>query len=127
MKTKAIAVMLGIFRCGTAQGKWVQFSSYNGSPVYFDPDHIILRLDSKVVVWQKAVLNLQPRPKNYSYSAIKYIFDCKNEQFRAVSAFSYSTDDQLIGQERSSEIDHVGDVAPGTISWVLMNIVCKKK
>jgi len=127
MKTKAIAVMLGIFLCGTAQGEWVQFSSYNGSPVYFDPDHIILRLDSKVVVWQKAVLNLQPRPKNYSYSAIKYIFDCKNEQFRAVSAFSYSTDDQLIGQQRSSEIDHVGDVAPGTISWVLMNIVCKKK
>ena len=127
MKTKAIAIMLGIFLCGTAQGEWVQFSSYNGSPVYFDPDHIILRLDSKVVVWQKAVLNLQPRPKNYSYSAIKYIFDCKNKQFRVVSIFSYSTDAQLIEKERFSEIDYVHDIAPGTISGVLMNIVCKKK
>ena len=127
MKTKAIAVMLGIFLCGTAQGEWVQFSSYNGSPVYFDPDHIILRLDSKVAVWQKAVLNLQPRPKNYSYSAIKYIFDCKNKQFRVVSIFSYSTDAQLIEQERSLENDFVGDIAPGTISGILMNIVCKKK
>ncbi len=105
----------------------MQFASYNGSPVYFDPDHIIFRLDSKVVVWQKAVLNLQPRPKNYSYSAIKYIFDCKNKQFRVVSIFSYSTDAQLIEKERSLENDFVGDIAPGTISGVLMNIVCKKK
>jgi len=127
MKTKVIAIMLGIFLCGTAQGEWVQFASYYGSPVYFDPDHIILRLDSKVAVWQKAVLNIQPRPKNYSYSTIKYIFDCKNEQFRVVSVFSYSADAQLIEQERSSEYDHVGDITPGTISEVLMNIVCKKK
>ena len=127
MKTKAIAVMLGIFLCGTAQGEWVQFASYNGSPVYFDADHIIFRLDSKVAVWQKAVLNLQPRTKNYSYSTIKYIFDCKNKQFRVVSVFSYSTDAQLIEQEQSSEIDYVGDTAPGTISGILMNIVCKKK
>jgi len=126
MKTKAIAIMLGIFLCGTAQGEWVQFSSHNGSPVYFDPDRIMLKLEGKVAVWQKAVLNLQPRPKNYSYSVIEYIFDCKNKQFRVVSVFSYSTDAQLLEQERSSENDHVSDIVPGTISGVLMNIVCKK-
>jgi len=59
MKTKAIAIMLGIFLCGTAHGEWVQFISYNGSPVYFDPDRIMLKLDGKVAVWQKAVLNIK--------------------------------------------------------------------
>ncbi len=122
MKTKTITIMLGIFLCGTAQGEWVQFISYNGSPIYFDPDRIMLKLDGKV-----AVLSLQPRPKNYSYSAIKYIFDCKNKQFGVVSIFSYSTDAQLIEQERSLENDFVGDIASGTISGILMNIVCKKK
>jgi len=83
MKTKAIAIILGILLCRSAQAEWVKFGTNNEGSLYYDSESIVYMLGGKVSIREKIVLNEanqgKPSPENYAYSVAKNVFKCASK------------------------------------------------
>ena len=131
MKTKTIAIMLGISLCGFAQAEWVKFGTNNEGSLYYDSERIVYLLDGKVSIREKIVLNEanrgNPSPENYAYSVAKNVFSCASEQYNIMSHDEYSINNKLLISHTYPAEDQPNDVYPGTISEALMKIACKEE
>jgi len=131
MKTKVIAIMLGIFLCETAQAEWVEFGTSNEGLLYYDSKRIVYMLDEKVAIWGKITLNEaaweKPRLGNYAYSVAKNVFNCASKQYNIMSHHEYSIDNKLLVSHKYPAEEQPNDVLPGTIAEALMKIACKKE
>jgi len=119
MKAKAIAIMLGIFLCGTAQAKWMQYgTSPDGNAQYYDPDRISRMPNGDIIVWHKqrysdewiALMNVLHSklnklakdagnsvtpykmilPEDYSHTLQKHVYDCSLQRYAVASSYFYS-------------------------------------
>ena len=131
MKTKAIAIMLGISLCGFAQAEWVKFGTNNEGSLYYDSESIIYMLDGKVSIREKIVLNEANResltPENYAYSVAKNVFNCSSEQYNVMSHDEYSINNKLLISHKYPAEDQPNDVHSVTIAEALMRIACTKE
>jgi len=131
MKTKTIAIMLGILLCRSAQAEWVKFGTNNEGSLYYDSESIVYMLDGKVSIREKIILNEakrgKPSPENYAYSVAKNVFNCASEQYDVMSHHEYSIDNKLLISHKYPAEDQPNDVHPGTIAEALMKIACKKE
>ncbi len=131
MKTKTIAIMLGILLCRSAQAEWVKFGTNNEGSLYYDSESIVYMLGGKVSIREKIVLNEanrgKPSPENYAYSVAKNVFNCTSEQYNILSHHEYSIDNKLLISHKYPAEDQPNDVHPGTIAEALMKIACKKE
>jgi len=55
MKTKSVAIILGIFLCGTAWAEWVPYGkNVDGGNMYYDADRISKMPNGNIIVWLKS-------------------------------------------------------------------------
>ena len=131
MKTKAIAIMVGILLCRSAQAEWVKFGTNNEGSLYYDSESIVYMLDGKVSIREKIVLNEanrgKPSPENYAYSVARNVFNCASGQYNVMSHHEYSIDNKLLISHKFPTEEPPNDVLPGTIAEALMKIACKKE
>ena len=138
MKTIAIAILVVIFLCGTAQAEWVAYATWKTGATYYDPDRIIHLSNNKANVWKKYkytseeidnfVKETNVSLNNYSYTLIKHVYDCTLQKAALSSVHIYSSDNKNLYSRNFKLSGEMGfiDVVPGTSGELLMNIVCKK-
>ena len=131
MKTKSIAILVGVLFCGIVQAEWVEITmTYEGTiTVYVDPT-TIRKSGNNVKMWRLADFNSvqEDHGDKFLSSKSQHEFDCKEEQKRTLY-FSWHSENMGGG-----DVVYIGDepqknwspVAPNTIGRTIWEFACGK-
>ncbi len=132
MKTKAIAIMLGIFLCGTAQAEWVEVDTSRrvGLTTYADPT-TIRKSGNKVEMWVLYDYKTARTNARKPYMSIKgqWRYNCKEEQQQPIYEILLSENmgkGEVIGKAIYKESVKWLPVSPESIGMVYWKFACRK-
>ena len=130
---------------GLAHAGWLKFAE-SAAPdgagvIYYDPMMVARLADGKIGVWEKDVRSaasvIERRKKyglptarfeNFAYTLQRIIIDCRQRQYAVVSVKDYSREGELLDViDRSMSEWQFNDIAPGSITDVLMKRVCESE